>query len=114
MTKISSKLGTVDQKKLSNQKCILQHCSIHTEVAFAASIELYAFVIRYNIINPGAEEVKIHSVATNGPKTSKGPGRRYGPQGLSQDVLLLGEELAPGTSPDDVSSVSQSCGPVEA
>jgi len=71
VTKISSKLGTVDQKNLSNQKCILQHCSIHTEVAFAASIELYAFVIRYNIINPGAEEVKIHSVATNGPKTSK-------------------------------------------
>ena len=30
------------------------------------------------------------------------------------DVLLLGEELAPGTSPDDVSGIGQDRGPVEA
>ena len=35
------------------------------------------------------------------------PGRRYSPYGLSLDVLLIGEELAPGTSSDDVSGIGQ-------
>ena len=33
---------------------------------------------------------------------------------MPTDVLLLGEELAPGTSPDDVSGIGQGRGPVKA
>jgi hypothetical protein len=44
----------------------------------------------------------------------KGPRRWNCPQNLSRDVLLLGEELATLTLPNQVLSVSQGGGPVEA
>jgi len=42
------------------------------------------------------------------------PGWRDRLQGLSRDVLLLGEELAFGAPPDDDLGISRGCGPVEA
>jgi hypothetical protein len=44
----------------------------------------------------------------------KGPGRWNYPQNLSRDVLLLGEELATLAPPNQVLSISQSGGLVEA
>ena len=46
--------------------------------------------------------------------TRERPGWRNRPQGLGQDMFLLGEELAPRTSPYNVPGISQGCWPVEA
>jgi hypothetical protein len=47
------------------------------------------------------------------PPAGEGPGWWYGDQLVGQDMLLLGEVLAPLAPFDEFFGIAQSCGPVE-